>query len=135
MPPTTLIIILHCLILPNRFVFVIPLDITKVEKYVEAFGIVQALERQITKMINSVIEQRDSKPGSVTAQVYFANKIQEDSRILMETGVVSTTQRDSAFSIRGDTTINFVDHSSRRSLPAIWQIFQPSYHQFHQLQA
>ena len=72
--------------------------------YVSAFRLVQARECQITKMKNSVIERRSSKPGSVPAHVDVANEIQEDSRILMEAGVVSSTQRDNGSGLRLPTT-------------------------------
>jgi hypothetical protein len=64
--------------------------------YVNAFRIKQASLVQITEMIDSVIERRDSEQGSVPAQVDFANEIQADSRILMVNKDVRSTQRNLA---------------------------------------
>ena len=58
--------------------------------YVNAFRLAQASEAQITEMINSVIERRNSKLGIVPAHV--------------ETGAVSTTQRDVGSGLRVRTT-------------------------------
>ena len=60
--------------------------------YVDAFRLKQASLVQITEMIDSVIERRDSEQGSVTAQVGCANEIQADSRILMVNKDVRSTQ-------------------------------------------
>ena len=72
--------------------------------YVSAFHLAQASEEQIMEMKNSIIERRSSKPGIVPAHVDVANEIQNDSRILMETGVVNTTQRDVGSGLRVRTT-------------------------------
>jgi hypothetical protein len=72
--------------------------------YVRCFGLRQAGDRQISEMKNSIIDRRKSKQGSVPAQVGVADEIQADSRILMETKAVRTTQKDVGKSFRLRTT-------------------------------
>jgi hypothetical protein len=72
--------------------------------YVRRFGLRQAGDRQISEMKNCIIKRRKSKQGSVPAQVRVADEIQADSRILMETEAVRTTQKDVGKNFRLRTT-------------------------------
>ena len=83
--------------------------------YVDAFRLKQASLVQITEMIDSVIERRDSEQGFVPAQVGLANEIQADSRILMVNKVVRSTQRDVGMGFRVPTTTSAIVGSYGRA--------------------